>query len=487
MFLLPQHFQQQEQYQSEQFGISSWIDHPNCYGFRDLAFNDAAFANWELGIDRAAGRCKDGTQFDFSAGEIPRVDLRTVDDGKIEDALRRGEPVTAYLAISHIKPNEHNISRNGQQARFHEFESEVFDFRTGDRHEKIVLKKIVASVVFNCEKTSEFEFLPLAHLQLVDSAQGQIPQVGDSMVPPSTVSRSNPQALRFWERNEDRLSGYLRTLVDYLDAEEIGVVGLGASEFSENVFRFLHLNELRAWMITHNRGQGLHPFACYQFLSQIVGRLAIADPNRNLLPDFPVYNHDDPLRSWEWAWTAIRRHFVNPGESRVRRIPLLAEQMQTESGIEVVSKAHGLKAEYFDTDRWAIYMGIYFGEMDKNDAKLFFRNYLMDGRLFYWKMGDENHINEFFTKRIKGVNFDNIEKRKPHLEPKKSWFFYDIAQDEYWDEVRSTRTLCLRIDQENLATKNSDLGAEDITVMIEDRGVKKSYRFRVSLWAVDLQ
>ena len=118
--------------------------------------------------------------------------------------------------------------------------------------------------------------------------------------------------------------------------------------------------------------------------------------------------------------------------------------------------------------------------MNKEDANLFFNDYLSDASQFYWKLGSHEKIDRYFVNREQGVMFDNPERTKPNLPRKSGWIYSDIIEDEYWDGVKQSGSLCLRIDQENLRTPMSDLGTEKVTVGINQR----TFQYMMSVFAV---
>jgi predicted component of type VI protein secretion system len=281
-----------------------------------------------------------------------------------------------------------------------------------------------------------------------------------------------------YQTMEDQLSGYLRRLIEYLDASGFGIAGIGDQENSETLYRYFRLSELRGWLVCHNQSLGIHPFESFRFLCQSIGQLAIVDPKKERLVNYPRYDHDDIHSTLNWAWEHIRRCFVDPGDTRIRRIPLIAEAMQTEAGNDVIMKA-SIPPEIFEGD-WELYIAFNYGEMNKEDANLFFNDYLSDASKFYWKLGSHEKIDRYFVNREQGVMFENPERTKPELPRKSGWIYSDIKEDEYWDGVKLSGTLCLRIDQENLRTPMSDLGTEKITVGISQR----TFQYMMSLFAV---
>ncbi|MEL7498861.1 MAG: type VI secretion system baseplate subunit TssK [Planctomycetota bacterium] len=480
MFLLPQHFQGQENYFESQLSASSRVDQTFGYGFRDLEIDSTAFEDWKLTVSRATGRTQEGTLFDFLPNEIPSLDLRTCDDGQAKQRMERNESVPIYLAISTVKPNTKNITTDdaAEVCRYREFEADVYDLHTGINTRQIVFKKLKAVLTSSNQRGLDFEYLPIGKLELTESGGGQVPRFSITNHPPLTRSLATEGSVQMYQKMEDQLSGYLRRLIEYLDASGFGIAGIADQEDSETLFRYFKLSELRGWLVTHNQSQGRHPFDCFQHLCQVVGQLAIVDPQQERLVNYIRYDHEDIFASIDWAWQRIRRCFVDPGDTRVRRIPLIAEAMQTEAGNDVIMKAV-IPPEMFQSD-WQLYIAFNYGDMNKEDAALFFNTYLQDARQFYWKLGSHEKIDRYFVNREQGVMFDNPQRTKSELPKKPGWIYSDIIRDEYWDGVMVSGTICLRIDQENLRTPMSDLGTEKITVGINQR----TFQYRMSIFGV---
>lgn len=479
--MLPQHFQRQELHVEEKFAEAARVDAPFSYGIRELEIEESAFENWQLVVHKVSGRTKAGTLFQFEEGEIGRLDLRTCDDGEARKQLESNQQVTFYLAFPINKPNAKNVSVDDAQSRYHEFEESVFDLQSGSNDRDIVFKKLRAVLCTTDARSLDYDYLPLGKLSLASSENGQVPKISDTYHPPSTQSLSTTQSRKMYREMENQLTAYLLRLIEYLNANGFGISGIANQEISEAVYRYCELSGFRGWLISHNQSPGFHPFQNFQSMCQTIGRLAIVDPSEERLVDYQRYDHDDVYSSLKWAWDRIQRCFVDPGKSRIVRIPLVAETMQTEVGEDVIMAAV-IPAEMFDPDYWHVYLAFdyNFGRMTKEDANQLFNVYLTDASQFYWKLGAQDSINRYFVNREQGVWFENPSRSKPDLPRQSGWIYVDILKDEYWDAVKRSGTICMRIDQENLRTPKSDLGTEKVTVGINQR----TYQYRVSVFAV---
>ena len=481
MFLLPQHFQRQEAYFDQQVGLSTRVSSPFGYGFRNIEIDSEGFSDWQFCLERASGSTKGGTLFSFESGDIPRIDLRTCDNGEVQKRLESNQSVIVFLAFSVAKANAPNVSSAAENSRFYEFEDTIFDLHSGGDERAIVFKKLKAFLTCSDQRSLDFEYLPMARLELTESAGGQIPKVSSTFLPASSVSLATEQSKLHYRKMEDRLSGYLRLLVDYLDAAGFGISGIANQELSQPLYRYFVLSQLRGWLVTHNQSPGRHPFEVFQHFCQVIGQLSIVDPDRERIVNYPKYDHDDIYQALSWSWQRIERHFVPPADTDIKRVPLIAESMRSESGTEVIMKA-AVPPDLFES-HWQLYLAFNYDWMTKEDSKVFFRDYLGDASEFYWKMGSHEKIDRYFVQREEGVTFLNPERSKPDLPKRDGWVYFDINRNGYWDSVQQSGTICLRIDQQNLQTPKTDLGTERVTVSIN----QKTFQYRVSLFAVKKQ
>jgi len=367
MFLLPQHFQRQESHFFQQLALGAEVSAPFSYGFRSIQIDASGFDDWQFVLDRASGFTKSGTLFSFESGEVPRLDLRSCDDGEVKKKLEANQPVTVYLAFSVAKPNAPNVSVDADHSRFHEYEEPVFDLHSGGNDRAIVFKKLKAVLTCSDQRSLDFEYLPVAKLELTASEGGQIPKVSSTYLPPSTVSLASEESKRHFRKMEDLLSGYLRWLIDFLDAAGFGISGMSSHELGPFVYRYTVLSQLRGWLVTHNQSPGVHPFEAYQYFCGVIGQLAIVDPERDRLVNYPKYDHDDIYPSLVWAWSVIQRNFEF-GNTNIKRIPLIAERMQTEAGSEIVMKA-AIAPDLFESD-WQLYLAVNYEAMTKLTSTL---------------------------------------------------------------------------------------------------------------------
>ena len=482
---MPQHFQRQDLYFENQLGLSAAVNNSFAYGFQTLEIDEKALENWQLIVTRATGRTKSGSLFDFSGGEVVRLDLNSPRHASAREAVMAGEELLLFLAIASERPNNANISNQNELARYEEYEEEIYDLHTGGDERQLVFKKLRASISDSDNQGTEFEYLPIAKLSLSSSAGGDFPGIVRSYIPPSTVGMATQTARHFFDQVESRLSAYLRTLADYLQATGINIGRLAEQEDGATAYRFIQLSGLRGWLVANGQSQlGAHPFTTYRMFCEQIGRLAITDPNLETdgLVSYEAYNHDDAYEALNWAWSRIEGNFVSPGITNVQRLRFLAENMETEQSSNDIVMKCVIPPEYFESD-WSLYLGLdfEFGGMTSEDQKQFLK-YKLSPKHFNWRLGSNELINQYFQKIQKGVTFrkENIKRKKPGLPRKGEWLYVDINDDEYWNAVKRSGLLCLRIDQKNLKTPQRDLGTEKITVVVD----RRTYVYRVSLFAV---
>jgi len=496
MFLLPQHFQQNEAHFTEAIAASSRIDHAYSYGYFHWELDADALQVWRIEVRRLVGRTKSGLQFAFQSGEVPSLDLRMEEYREVQERLAGNEEVPVYLAFPGIRPNEDNVSLQGR-GRYREFEQPILDIAGGDNERSIVLKALCPQLHFAADKTADFDYLPLGKLALTagkapvrgDAARAATGGPGLGFVPdywpPCTLSRAHPEARAWLEKATDRLEAYLRRLADYFQLSGTSTLNFADPEQSRFMQAFQVLSELRAWLQVHNRSAGVDPLTVHFRLCQTIGALVWVDPKQEWLPNTVSYEHEDLFRSWATAWKRIEQCFVEPSLKDIRQFPLIAARMNFEDNAEIVFKT-AIDSSLFAED-WRFYIGIFFAKMSPQDTEELLGKLpkFFDSRIFDWKMGTESEVERIFSNREPGVmpNNGTRSKEKPNLPRQKGWLFYDIERHPGWDAWESVRregNVCLRVVPQNLRVGPEALGGRDITVAIQG----KTYRFQLSIWAV---
>ena len=485
LFLLPHHFQQQDRYFEEQVYQSSLIDSPLNYGFKELHVDEDAFDAWCIQITNAKGRCKDGTIFNFGDGDLPRVDLAKVNDGEIKNRLNAGASIFVLLAFPTNQSYHQNVSANGAQSRFREVEEEVVDQSKGADEKRISFKLLTGELKFaeNLETDLPlgYELLPAFRLRLKDSPAGAIPCLDETYFPPITNTKSISLATNYFRMMEYNVTRYLETGKEYLPSRA-SLIGIAAANSSDSVYRFFAFSELRTWLACHNQSAGFHPYQFFLFLCQMIGRFAITDPSdeKDWIPEIPTYDHDDAYQCIDQAWQKIKLNFVEPKDSPVKELHLKLEKIESPSGHSDYVLATHIDPSYF-RENVKIYLGLYFGHFAGRDELVEFIKYWHDLSTFPWKMGSIREIHNYFRNNQKGVT--TVGQPSPEREDlgrTKSYIYFDIDDDVYWDEVKESRTLCFKVDPRGLPVPEANLGEPDLAVIIN----RKSYKFKLTLFVV---
>ena len=444
MFLMPQHFQHQELHFERQLAESAFVDNPVAYGFSRLEIDSDAMSNWQIAINRASGRSRLGFVFDFQTNEIARMDLKTAAEGTVKQALERNEKVSLYLAFPLNRPNVNNISQSDENSRYHEFEDLTYDLHDGQNEKHIVFKSLRAVLTTDNNRSSDFDYLKIAELGLAGSELGQVPKVSAGYHPPATVSTASEQARSYYRSMSDQLGAYIHRLIDYLDAVGFNIGSIADQDLAEPIFRYIQLCELHAWLSNQCNSAGVHPYTAYSYLCQTIGKLSIVDPTQERLVNYTVYEHENTFQSLSWAWRRIANHFVPFGDQNVKRIPLVAERMKTESGEEFIMKAT-IPPELFETKDWTLYLAFdtKFGNManmSKEDRQQFTK-YLVDAKVFYWKLGSHDKINRYFVNREQGVAWENANRNQAGTRPSRWLVLFRYYQGRILEPGRQLRNV----------------------------------------------
>lgn len=505
MFLLPQHFQQQELYFSAQIAANSRLDHCYPYGVMDFELSNEGLNAWKVQVQRLVGRTKSGLQFSFREGEVPSLNLDAEEFQEIKSRLLKNEAVTLYIAFPAMRPANRNISPDGgggdQMGRYREYETERYDLRIGENPRSIVLKRLRPRLLFSADQAADYDLLPLCRLKIgVLAPQRRGPStppeagkpgiglaIDSGYFPPMTRSMGCPMACSWWTEIAYRLEAYMQRLAAYFAESGVGLRELSNPEEAPFIVAFQSLSRLRAWFLVHNTSRGVSPLEAHIQLCRTAGDLAWVNPGHQLLRNVPAYDHDQVLQSWNGAWQLIEECFVDPKSKGVVQIPLLSKRERFSTGNETVFSA-SINSVLF-SENWRFYIGIFIGAMSKEDATVLFHQerLFFNAQLCPWKMGAASEIESIFTEFKTGVVMQEDESGKfkyeremPGLSKKQGWIFYDIKPNGYWQTVKDQANVTLRFVPHVLLRADERQGEAQIQLSIND----KHFKVGVSLWAV---
>lgn len=289
MFLLPQHFQQQDQFHLHQQAELGHRIGPFTWGVQELAFDTDALALGVLQLRRAKLVFPDGTLFDAPHTDpLPASrDLKSVLDNETEGVV--------YIALRDVQayaPNCRDEANPRVLTRFREDSAEVADFNVGTGETMLGSLCLNAVLMFEGDDLDGHTFCPVGRLKR--NSVGSF-SLDENFVPPSLhiEAASLPVALI------RRLLGILQAKSDALMTQRRERGGRVAEFGTGDVASFWLLQTVnRAYplfrhLLTHPR---LHVERLYLALAELAASLATFSMDGELA-DIPEYDHANPALS----------------------------------------------------------------------------------------------------------------------------------------------------------------------------------------------
>jgi len=289
MFLLPQHFQYQDEFHQHQLAQATQRSTPFHWGIQQLEVDEDALANGTLSLRRLKLVFPDGTLYDAPQQDVlPAArDLREqVREGalKVYAALRLSE---AYAA------NYLNEGDEGRAARrFRKQFGMLPDLNEGDLENEITSLGLHVVLLVEGDNLDGYSYCPV--LQLARNSVGGFSAV-PVFIPPSLHLSAHEQFLTLGRR----LLGILQAKSEALSSRRRERADQIAEFGSSDVTLFWLLNTVNraypqlAHLLQHPR---LHPERLYLFLAELAGGLLTFSLGVQLA-DIPPYDHEDPAVS----------------------------------------------------------------------------------------------------------------------------------------------------------------------------------------------
>jgi len=289
MFLLPQHFQYQDEFHQHQLAQATLRSTPFHWGVQLLELDEEALANGVLQLSRLKLVFPDGTLYDAPQHDpLPAArdlkDLLRESDLKVYAALRRPEP----YGLNYV---EGGATEQGAR-RFRKQFDTLPDLNEGDLENEITSLRLNVVLLIEGDNLDGFTYCPLANL--VRNNAGGFNLDGHFVHPCLHLGA------------HDTLLGIARRLLGVLQAKSEALSGR-RRERADQIAEFGSSDVTLFWLLyTVNRAYPalahllqhprLHPEQLYRFLAELVGSLLTFSLNIQL-KDIPPYDHDDPAAS----------------------------------------------------------------------------------------------------------------------------------------------------------------------------------------------
>ncbi|WP_136066955.1 type VI secretion system baseplate subunit TssK [Modicisalibacter radicis] len=300
MFLLPQHFQYQDEFHQRQLVEARQSQHPFQWGVQQIAFDEGALEQGMLRLTRLKLVFPDGTLMDAPQHD-PLPPARSLDElvarngeVKIHAALRTLEPWSpSYL--------ESDAPRHGGRRYVQRFETRP-DLNEGTLENELGTLELNATLLMEGDSLDGFTHCPIALLKR--SAAGGFSLETARFMPPAlhidAVSLPHDIASRLigmLQARSEALSGRRRERADQ-------VAEFGSSDVT--LFWLLYtINRAYpqlAHLLAHPQ---LHPEALHRFLAELAASLMTFSMSHRLA-DIPEYDHREPAVSLLALETVVR-------------------------------------------------------------------------------------------------------------------------------------------------------------------------------------
>lgn len=289
MFLLPQHFQYQDEFHQHQLAESTLRSTPFHWGVQAMQIDEEALAGGSLQVKRLKLVFPDGSLFDAPSHDpLPEArDLRE---------LLKGNDFKVYAALKLPEPFGLNYVEDGQEQksarRFRKQFDTLPDLNEGDLENEITSLRLNVVMLIDGDSLDGYSYCPIARLSRNNIGGFSL---DTHFVHPTlhlgtheTLIGLGKRLLGALHSKSKALSGRRRERADQI--AEFG---------SSDVTLFWLLNTVNraypnlAHLLAHPR---LHPERLYLFLAELAGGLLTFSLEVEL-NDIPEYNHHDPAAS----------------------------------------------------------------------------------------------------------------------------------------------------------------------------------------------
>jgi type VI secretion system protein ImpJ len=294
LFLLPQHFQQQERYIERYVEARCQALVPHSWGFTEIEFEPDLLSIGKVALRRVAGVFPDGTPF------------RMPDDDPLPKPLDVGTDVRdqlLYLALPLRRSGELDVDRESGVDELVRHEVKELQARndTSNSGDPAVLEvgTLRTRLLLASEVTQAYACVPLA--QIVECRADRQVVISESFIPTVMHARTANRLASF----TSELLGLLHQRGEAL-AGRVAATGRGAAaEFAD----FLMLQAVNRYepLMAHYAAQGdLHPERLFQVLASAAGELATFTATSKRPPKFPVYRHERLRESFDPVILSLR-------------------------------------------------------------------------------------------------------------------------------------------------------------------------------------
>lgn len=412
MYLLPQHFQQQERYLEAQLEGRCQPLRPYAWGFSRLEIDEGALALGQISITAAAGILPDGTPFNIPATDDPPQPLEI-------GALVRDTLVYLSLPMRQSDKPDTECAEDGAGAalsRFRSFERDTLDANIdNDDLTPIRVGRRRLRLVLGSEGRAGLAAVGLARVREVQSigeARRRV-ELDTGYIPPALDSRVSTE-----------LSGFMKTILGRVQQaadEKVEWVRGRGQVGSGDVSDFMYLQMLNAYdtRLDHLLKRDLvHPEDYYRLALQLASDLAIFTSSSKRPSLRSSYDHDNLQLSFAPVMDELRRALAWVKKRAALQIPL----ERTDAGVFVGEHPDGSLFKEAD-----FVLAVNLKSLPER-AQATFRQDL--------KIGSTARIDKLVNDRIPGVQIEDLQNVPADIPANREYTYFGLRQNgEEWKQV----------------------------------------------------
>jgi type VI secretion system protein ImpJ len=313
LFVKPQHFQQLAH--ATQAGMQQRISSLSdaCYGFSELRLNQEYLSFGKVAIIQARGIMPDGTVFDIP-GDMPAPPPLEIPAQAAHQVLYLSLPLRSASALEVRWPQSQANSRYLAQP------TPIKDTHSPDGDTE-TLDLAVPNLQLKLHGDDRSAYTELALARVLDKRADGSLVLDERFYPTSLSLQAVPALQRFLEE----VTGMLRERARHIAARVCSPGQSGVADVTD--FNLLQtLNRLHPWFQHLARRSNTHPEQLYIALSQACGELVTFTDDQRLPEDYPAYQHDNLLASFQVLQDTLRRCLGTVLQPRAVALPLVPQK-----------------------------------------------------------------------------------------------------------------------------------------------------------------
>lgn len=286
IFMSPQHFQQQNLWNSLCDEQVARMASPDPWGLRHVSFDKQALSVGRAKVDALSVRLPDGTLIDTDlADRVPPA-------RSLDDVPRHVDAVVVSVGLPLLDPQGANCIEDGQEpARPRRYLREyhhVLDLH-GDGKDEISVERHALALLFDIERHDDYVACPVG--RLVRDTKGRF-EVDGAFVPPCLVLSASERLVARLQRLSEILAAKSASLAHRRKERSDQIADYAVADVA--LFWLLHsVNTSWPALASLVRAPDQHPERLYAVLASLAGSL-LTFSMTDTLQSIPAYDHNAP-------------------------------------------------------------------------------------------------------------------------------------------------------------------------------------------------